>query len=984
MAKKRLNIKDKTGLPVDYDISAENVTIDGAGGKPLTQKLDEIAETEAQAVRSITFNGQSYSRDNGSINIGEQEQPNWNESNPNYRTFIRNKPDVVNDLQYDAQTRTLKKMRNGVVQEVVTLPDGGSQVQVDDYMSSTSENAVQNKVIKAFVENLINGIIDGAPAALDTLKELADAMADSDDAVAALTAAISGKADKSEMGVSESGDKTTITLGQGKTAQVINQHQSLSSYATKSELNGKQDRLTGSDVLATINSTQVHYGESVNIEGQKGDKGDKGDTGDCELRQGDDVVSIIKNDFSGGTGYIASAELAKTLNDKSIGKGTYGQAWAHSQLSGQLFPWIWDETISGDAVLKPIWHIGNGRFIDAVGAEITIDGIAASTPTFSQEGGEVIGGTQVTIIPSAGALLYVAINSSSPTVSETAQKITINQARMVIDAWCATYGGESAHVTNTYTAAAPSVPTFNPSTDGAATRNMALTVTPASGCELHYKVNDGIEQTSQGALSTTILAEDYIYKIEAWSYDSSTQMQSTHVTKTYTIARPNAPIMPDSGTVERGASITIGRNNASGSIKYKVGSATPLTVEGDTATVQLTAQQSTIEAWVELNGETSEHVTENYTMAALNPPVFSPSGGEVLEGAQVTISAAPGAIIRYTTDGSTPTAISTSYTGPITVNARMIIKAYASDNYGSSAVTEATYTVKEDALVIDVKDPTIKVQLTYKTGENNNSTGTTTINLDSTTHPVVDGVEDTESYRNVIPYSSISGLYNKTLTAVAFKKSDDSEGKTLVKRIYSGEGIYPSAAYTFDGFSSLVYADIKLSSSGNLERFVRYGTTLTMKVRGTASGFYNSFSSNGSSPLDIDLSDLMPTDQEGFTSASSIIGGYQSTLRVGEHFKFKEGTSVSSFISRQIGYIQLNNLYITSSTPPDIRTVDWLGALIDVKNNGDDAAHKKLTIHLPSSAKETYKSADETVSKGWADYVEINTGASNNIVWEYE
>ena len=113
MAKKRLNIKDKTGQPVDYDISAENVTIDGESGKPLTQKLDEIAETEAQAVRGITFNGQSYSRDNGSINIGEQEQPNWNESNPNYRTFIRNKPTLLSQFTNDCGFVTASQIPEG-------------------------------------------------------------------------------------------------------------------------------------------------------------------------------------------------------------------------------------------------------------------------------------------------------------------------------------------------------------------------------------------------------------------------------------------------------------------------------------------------------------------------------------------------------------------------------------------------------------------------------------------------------------------------------------------------------------------------------------------------------------------------------------------------------------------------------------------------------------------------------------------------------
>lgn len=49
---------------------------------------------------------------------------------------------------------------------------------------------------------------------------------------------ISGKADKSEMSVSASGDQTTITLKSGTSATVINQHQSLSGYVQTSNTAG--------------------------------------------------------------------------------------------------------------------------------------------------------------------------------------------------------------------------------------------------------------------------------------------------------------------------------------------------------------------------------------------------------------------------------------------------------------------------------------------------------------------------------------------------------------------------------------------------------------------------------------------------------------------------------------------------------------------------------------------------------------------------
>lgn len=49
----------------------------------------------------------------------------------------------------------------------------------------------------AFVKTLISNLINGAPETLDTLKEIADALGENDDAVQALNAAIGNKADKS-------------------------------------------------------------------------------------------------------------------------------------------------------------------------------------------------------------------------------------------------------------------------------------------------------------------------------------------------------------------------------------------------------------------------------------------------------------------------------------------------------------------------------------------------------------------------------------------------------------------------------------------------------------------------------------------------------------------------------------------------------------------------------------------------------------------
>ncbi len=80
----------------------------------------------------------------------------------------------------------------------------------------------------------------------------------------------------------------------------------------------------------------------------------------------------------------------------------------------------------------------------------------------------------------------------------------------------------------------------------------------------------------------------------------------------------------------------------------------------------------------------------------VHAPVFSPEAGryEVAQNVEITCDT-PGAHIYYTTDGSTPDANSTPYTGPIPVTAELTtIKAIAIYGGISSTVVEATYVIK--------------------------------------------------------------------------------------------------------------------------------------------------------------------------------------------------------------------------------------------------------------------------------------------------
>ena len=91
---------------------------------------------------------------------------------------------------------------------------------------------------------------------------------------------------------------------------------------------------------------------------------------------------------------------------------------------------------------------------------------------------------------------------------------------------------------------------------------------------------------------------------------------------------------------------------------------------------------------------TAEDFVEAGTVVVVAKPVITPNGGMFAEPQTVTITAAEGCTIIYTTDGSEPGVTAGSqYTAPFTVSEDCTVKAVAIDATGaSSAVAEATFT----------------------------------------------------------------------------------------------------------------------------------------------------------------------------------------------------------------------------------------------------------------------------------------------------
>ena len=178
---------------------------------------------------------------------------------------------------------------------------------------------------------------------------------------------------------------------------------------------------------------------------------------------------------------------------------------------------------------------------------------------------------------------------------------------------------------------------------------------------------------------------------------NSGQVRPTSIVITYSplssIAIPVFSVAE--GAVEKGTSLTLSTTTEGADIYYTTNNSTP--TSGSTKYTGAISINSavTIKAIAVKGSESSVVATATYSIKKVETPMFSVAEGVVLEGSTVELaSGTDGATIHYTTDGSNPTASSTTYSSPITINADVTIKAIAvKDNWDDSEVASVTYNV---------------------------------------------------------------------------------------------------------------------------------------------------------------------------------------------------------------------------------------------------------------------------------------------------
>jgi hypothetical protein len=322
-----------------------------------------------------------------------------------------------------------------------------------------------------------------------------------------------------------------------------------------------------------------------------------------------------------------------------------------------------------------------------------------SAPFFTPGGGNFKSSQTVTIgDANPGAALYCTTDGSVPTISSAVceSPVTVYKTE-TIKAIAVVPGSEasavaSATFTLSLTAATPSISPGG----GTFTSVQTATINDATqGAEIYYTTDGSTPSTSSTRYNgpITVSATETIEAVAVAQGYGVSAVASAAFQINLSAATP--AISPAGGTFTSVQGVTMSDSTPGAAIYYTTDGSVPTSSSTlYTGRIQVSSTE-TINAIALAKGlGASQVATAAFTInLSTATPVFSPAGGTYTAMQFVTIGDSnPNATIYYTIDGSTPTELSTPFTGPITVPVSETIKAIASaSGLSDSAVAAAKY-----------------------------------------------------------------------------------------------------------------------------------------------------------------------------------------------------------------------------------------------------------------------------------------------------
>ena len=458
---------------------------------------------------------------------------------------------------------------------------------------------------------------------------------------------------------------------------------------------------------------------------------------------------------------------------------------------------------------------GSLSAIAAVAVTVTASGSnVTAMPTFSPVAGTYTAAQSVTINDAtAGATIYYTTNGTTPTTSSTVYSgaITVSSSETI----------EAIATASGYTASAVGTAAYT------ITSSSGATLVGAPNTTGSYYGMYGTDFAAEFTLSTSanVTTIDVVV-LGSGIYDFSLQNSLTGSITTFAHAVITAPnsgsnteAMAVNATLPAGAYYLVASKDAASTQTvpgWFVSDGTYLTNAGSVANGDWYSS-SLAGPWTFESGligsitYVAPTFTVNGTAVAQSPaatPTISLASGSYTSAQSVTISdATPGATIYYTTNGTTPTALSIVYSGPITVSASETLEAIATaSGYSTSSAATAAYTIN---LPAQAATPTFSpIAGTYTAAQSvtisDATTGATiyyTINgtTPTTSSTVYDGPITVSSSETIEAIATASGYLTSAVATGAYSiNTSGFQGFVLYSTVgnVGSSSLYPNSLIT--------------------------------------------------------------------------------------------------------------------------------------------------------------------------------------------
>ncbi len=439
----------------------------------------------------------------------------------------------------------------------------------------------------------------------------------------------------------------------------------------------------------------------------------------------------------------------------------------------------------------------------------------------------------ITTTTSGATIRYTTDGSAPTTASGTVYSTPIHIAdAMTLMAVAYRAGWTTSSVTSAQYTIAPLVtaPAFSPVPGTYDDPQDVSISTSTAGATIRYTTDGTTPTQTNGTLYTApvhLAAGSLTLKAVAYRAGWTTSL----VTSGQYAIGPlvSAPAFsPAPGTYAEAQDITLSTTTSGASIRYTTDGSAPTDTIGTlyTAPIHITDSLTLKAVAYRAGWRTSSVISGAYTIGFhAAAPTFSPGPGTYTSEQDVAITTAtPGATIRYTTNGSTPTETSgTVYSAPVRLSESATLKAVAyRTGWTTSAVTSGDYAI---GLVVVAPKLSVAPGL-YASAKN---VAITTTTAGATIRYTVDGSTPTDAV-GILYAGPVRVAGSLTLKAVAYRVGWTTSSVTTgeYKRVGISAGLYHTIMAKADG--------TVWTWGGNYEGQIGNGTTTPRQTPAQISG----------------------------------------------------------------------------------------------------------------------------------------------------